>query len=58
MDAKIGAKSSETMKHSPVTIEVSPVRPPSAIPAPLSINAVTGDEPNRALMEMNAASVQ
>lgn len=58
MDAKIGAKKTAMIKHSPVTMAVKPVRPPSAIPAPLSINAVTGEEPNNAATEINAASVQ
>jgi hypothetical protein len=57
-EAKIGAKKTDTMKHSPVTMAVSPVRPPSAMPAPLSMKAVTGDEPNIAPIDMKAASVQ
>lgn len=48
----------ETMKHRPVTMAVNPVLPPSAIPAPLSIKAVTGDEPKRAPIEIKVASVQ
>lgn len=57
-EAKIGAKKTDTMKHSPVTMAVRPVRPPSAMPAPLSMKAVTGDEPNMAPIDMKAASVQ
>lgn len=37
---------------------VKPVRPPSAIPAPLSINAVTGEQPKSEPTEMHTASVQ
>lgn len=37
---------------------VRPVLPPSAIPAPLSMNAVTGDRPKRLPMDMVRASVQ
>lgn len=54
----MGAKNTDTIKHNPVTIAVNPVLPPSAIPAPLSINAVQGDEPSRAPTEINVASVQ
>ena len=41
IDAKIGAKNIDKRKHNPVTTAVSPVLPPSAIPAPDSMNAVT-----------------
>jgi hypothetical protein len=58
IEANIGAKKIETMKQSPVTIAVRPVRPPSKIPAPLSMNAVTGDDPRRAPTEIAAASIQ
>jgi hypothetical protein len=58
MEAKIGAKKSDRRKQKPVVIAVSPVRPPSATPAPLSMKAVTGDVPNRAPTEMQTASVQ
>lgn len=54
----MGAKKTETTKHRPVTMAVRPVLPPSAMPAPLSIKAVTGDEPSREPMEMKLASVQ
>jgi len=58
MDAKIGAKKMEMRKQMPVTMAVSPVRPPSAIPAPLSTKAVTGEHPSSEPMEMHTASVQ
>ncbi len=58
IEAKIGAKNIEMRKQNPETIAVRPVRPPSAIPAPLSIKAVTGEHPSRAPMEMQNASVQ
>jgi hypothetical protein len=41
IEAKIGAKNIDSKKHSPVVTAVKPVRPPSAIPAPDSIKAVT-----------------
>lgn len=58
MEANIGAKKMETTKHKPATIAVRPVRPPSAMPEPLSMKAVTGEQPSNAPMEMKAASVQ
>jgi hypothetical protein len=58
IDAKIGAKKMETKKQRPVVIAVRPVRPPSVIPAPDSMYAVTGEVPNKAPTEMDAASVQ
>jgi hypothetical protein len=58
IEAKIGAKKIETIKQSPVVTAASPVLPPSAIPEPDSINAVTGDRPRRLPMEMLKASVQ
>lgn len=57
-EAKIGAKKIDTMKRRPVTMLVSPVRPPSPIPAPLSMKAVQGDEPNKEPIDIKAASVQ
>lgn len=48
MEAKMGAKKMEMKKHSPVVMAVRPVLPPSAIPAPLSMNAVTELVPNKA----------
>ena len=58
IDAKMGAKNREMKKQVPVVIAVRPVRPPSAIPAPDSIKAVTGEVPNKDPMEMQMASVQ
>jgi len=58
MDAKIGAKKMEMRKQTPVVMAVSPVRPPSAMPAPLSTNAVTGEQPSSEPIEMQTASVQ
>jgi hypothetical protein len=48
----MGAKNNETKKQKPVIIAVIPVRPPSPIPAPLSIKAVTGDVPKTAPIDM------
>lgn len=58
MDANIGEKKMDIKKQHPVTMTVSPVRPPSAIPAPLSINAVTGEQPSRDARDIQLASVQ
>lgn len=58
IEARIGAKKRLTRKQNPVETAVSPVRPPSAIPAPLSMKAVTGEQPNNEPIEMHAASVQ
>jgi hypothetical protein len=58
MLAKIGAKKREIRKQVPVVIAVRPVRPPSAMPAPDSIKAVTGETPSSDPMEMVIASVQ
>ncbi len=58
MLAKIGAKKIDIRKHIPVVMEVRPVFPPSAIPAPDSINAVTGETPKREPIEILIASVQ
>jgi hypothetical protein len=58
IEANIGAKKIDTMKQSPATTAVRPVRPPSAMPAPLSMKAVMGEHPNRAPIEMKVASVQ
>jgi hypothetical protein len=58
IDAKIGAKNRDIRKQIPVVMAVNPVLPPSAIPAPDSINAVTGEVPNRAPMEIQIESVQ
>jgi hypothetical protein len=56
IDASTGAKNSEIKKHIPVTIAVKPVRPPSAMPALLSMKAVTGERPNSEPIEMQNAS--
>ena len=58
IDAKMGAKNMDMRKQTPHVIAVKPVLPPSAIPAPLSMKAVTGEQPRSAPMEMQAASVQ
>jgi hypothetical protein len=52
MDAKIGAKKMEMKKQIPVVIAVRPVLPPSEIPAPDSINAVTGERPKSEPIEI------
>lgn len=54
----MGAKNIEIRKQTPVVIAVKPVRPPSVIPAPDSMKAVTGEQPKREPMEMVIASVQ
>ncbi len=58
IDAKIGAKKIDIRKQTPVVIAVSPVLPPSVMPAPDSINAVTGEQPRRLPIEIIMASVQ
>src|SRR3978361_2136483 len=58
MDANIGAKKIEMKKQRPVTQAVIPVAPPSDIPAPDSINAVTGGEPKREPMVIPKASTK
>lgn len=58
MEAKMGAKNMEMKKQTPQVIAVKPVLPPSAIPAPDSMNAVTGEHPKRAPTDMQNASVQ
>ncbi len=58
MEAKMGAKKMDIRKQNPATIAVNPVRPPSAMPAPLSTKAVTGEHPKSAPIEMQSASVQ
>jgi len=52
MDAKMGAKKIEMKKQRPVTIAVIPVLPPSEMPAPDSMKAVTGERPKREPIEM------
>lgn len=56
MEAKIGAKKIEMKKQRPVTTAVIPVLPPSEIPAPDSMNAVTGETPKRDPMEIPRAN--
>ena len=58
MDAKMGAKKTEMKNMKPVVIAVMPVRPPSAMPVADSMNAVTGDVPMSAPMEIENASTQ
>ena len=58
IDAKMGEKKMEMRKQTPVVMAVRPVRPPSAMPAPDSMNAVTGDVPSREPIEIMIASVQ
>ncbi len=58
IDANSGEKNSEIRKQIPVTIAVRPVRPPSAIPALLSMKAVTGETPKSAPTEIHTASTQ
>lgn len=58
IDAKIGAKKMDIRKQRPVIMAVRPVRPPSVMPAPDSMNAVTGEQPRRDEMEMTMASQQ
>ena len=52
IDAKIGAKKIEIKKQVPQVIAVKPVLPPSAMPAPDSMNAVTGEQPKSAPTEI------
>jgi hypothetical protein len=56
IDANIGAKKMDKRKQIPVVRAVSPVFPPSVIPAPDSMKAVTGDVPKRAPMDIEKAS--
>jgi hypothetical protein len=58
IEAKIGAKNMHIKKQTPVVMAVRPVFPPSAIPAPDSMKAVTGDVPKSAPIEMHTESVQ
>jgi hypothetical protein len=58
IDAKTGAKKREIRKQQPQVMAVSPVRPPSAMPAPLSTKAVTGEQPTREPRDIINASVQ
>lgn len=56
IDAKIGAKKMDMKKHKPVVIAVIPVFPPSEMPAPDSIKAVTGERPKREPIEIPKAT--
>jgi hypothetical protein len=58
IEAKIGAKKMQIKKQRPVVMAVRPVLPPSAIPAPDSMKAVTGDVPKSAPIEIISESVQ
>jgi hypothetical protein len=55
IEANIGAKKMEMKKQIPVTMAVIPVFPPSEIPAPDSMKAVTGERPKREPMEIPSA---
>jgi len=58
IEANIGAKKTDIRKQTPVVIAVRPVRPPSVMPAPDSIKAVTGEQPNREPIDIANASQQ
>lgn len=58
MLANIGAKNIEIRNSIPVVIEVSPVLPPSDIPAPDSTKAEAGDKPKSDPMTIVIASQQ
>ncbi len=58
IDAKMGAKKTDTKNAIPVEIAVMPVLPPSEIPVALSMNAVTGEVPIRAPILILKASTQ
>lgn len=58
MEAKTGEKKMEMRKQTPVVMAVRPVLPPSVIPAPDSMKAVTGEHPSTEPMEIVMASVQ
>ena len=58
IEAKMGAKNMEIRKQMPQVMAVRPVLPPSAIPAPDSIKAVTGEHPRSEPREIQNASVQ
>jgi hypothetical protein len=57
MDAKIGAKKMEMKKQRPVVMAVRPVLPPSEMPAPDSMKAVTGERPKREPIEIPKAII-
>jgi len=56
--AKTGAKNKDIKKQTPVVIAVRPVFPPSAIPAPDSMNEVIGLTPKSDPIDIMTASVQ
>lgn len=56
--AKMGAKKIEMKKQIPVTQAVIPVVPPSEMPAPDSMKAVTGGQPKRDPIVMPIASTR
>src|SRR4051812_18301468 len=58
MLAKIGAKKRLMKKQKPVTTAVRPVAPPSDIPAPDSMKAVTGGEPTNEPTDIPNASTR
>ena len=43
-----GASGSDSRKHTPMTIAVSPVRPPASTPAKHSPSTMTGEQPSNA----------
>jgi len=57
MDANIGAKKMEMKKQRPVVMAVRPVLPPSEMPAPDSMKAVTGERPKREPIEIPNATI-
>jgi hypothetical protein len=57
IEAKIGAKKMEMKKQRPVVMAVRPVLPPSEIPAPDSMKAVTGERPKREPIEIPKAGL-
>lgn len=58
IDAKIGAKNMLIRKQTPVVMAVNPVLPPSVMPAPDSMNAVTGEQPKSDETDIVSASAQ
>ena len=58
MEAKIGAKKIAMKKQMPVVMAVRPVAPPSEMPAPDSIKAVTGGVPNKEPIDIPNASTR
>ena len=58
MDAKIGAKKMEMKNEIPVKMAVKPVLPPSEMPAPLSIYAMTSRDPKREPIDIQQQGMQ